>query len=190
MYCPFCGFQWPTLPRFCSSCGRDIKNATSLSDFQELTEKYSSMLQTTLATLDFVNALEQHPSLFFPFMCYTETKLTADAVENIFQVQLSQPGSTNRLEEARVLSYWRDYLLYLEEKEASPFLEDVPMFGTGLKEVPPAAIQPQLVFQKNFQFPMANVCTNTIKIPILPSYEEFQAAMDYGMQNSPGFGLP
>ncbi|KTG45039.1 hypothetical protein cypCar_00042509, partial [Cyprinus carpio] len=94
--------------------GNTIKNATSLSDFQELTEKYSSMLQTTLATLDFVNALEQHPSLFFPFMCYTETKLTADAVENIFQVQLSQPGSTNRLEEARVLSYWRDYLLYLE----------------------------------------------------------------------------
>ncbi|KAI2645997.1 G2/M phase-specific E3 ubiquitin-protein ligase [Labeo rohita] len=28
-----------------------------------------------LATLDFVNALEQHPSLFFSFMCYTETKL-------------------------------------------------------------------------------------------------------------------
>ncbi|XP_048024784.1 G2/M phase-specific E3 ubiquitin-protein ligase-like [Megalobrama amblycephala] len=26
-----------------------------------------------LATLDFVNALEQHPSLFFSIMCYTET---------------------------------------------------------------------------------------------------------------------
>ncbi|XP_016387901.1 G2/M phase-specific E3 ubiquitin-protein ligase-like [Sinocyclocheilus rhinocerous] len=67
-----------------------------------------------LAMLDFVNTLEQHPSLFFSFMCYTETKLTADAVENIFQVQFSQPGSTNRQEEATVLSYWRDYLLYLE----------------------------------------------------------------------------
>ncbi len=40
-----------------------------------------------LAMFDFVNALEQHPSLFFLFMCYTETKLTADAVENIFQVR-------------------------------------------------------------------------------------------------------
>ncbi|XP_072572064.1 G2/M phase-specific E3 ubiquitin-protein ligase-like isoform X1 [Paramormyrops kingsleyae] len=208
----------------------EIKNATSLSKLQELTEKYSSMLQTAgcyrfmktledkkkvvddyiqwyfiyrnhvsiqrfkegLATLDFVNALEQHPSLFFSFMCYTETKLTADAVENIFHVQFSQPGSTNRQEEARVLSYWRDYLLYLEEKEASPSLEDVLMFGTGLKEVPPAAIQPQpqLVFQKSARFPMANVCTNTIKIPILSRYEDFQEAMDYGMQNSPGFGLP
>ncbi|KAI2647765.1 G2/M phase-specific E3 ubiquitin-protein ligase [Labeo rohita] len=107
-----------------------------------------------LATLDFVNALEQHPSLF-SFMYYTETKLTADAVENIFHVQFSQPGSTNRQEEARVLSYWRDYLLYLEEKEASPSLEDVLMFGTGLKEVPPAAIQPQpqLVFRRVHAFP-------------------------------------
>ncbi|XP_048015482.1 G2/M phase-specific E3 ubiquitin-protein ligase-like [Megalobrama amblycephala] len=35
-----------------------------------------------LATLDFVNALEQHPSLFFSIMCYTETKLTADATSS------------------------------------------------------------------------------------------------------------
>ncbi|XP_053284289.1 G2/M phase-specific E3 ubiquitin-protein ligase-like [Pleuronectes platessa] len=67
-----------------------------------------------LATLDFVNALEQHPSLFFSFMCYTETKLTADAVDNIFQVEFSPPGSTRCQEEARVLGYWRDYLLYVE----------------------------------------------------------------------------
>ncbi|KAL1249409.1 hypothetical protein QQF64_020414 [Cirrhinus molitorella] len=85
-----------------------------------------------LETLDFANALEQHPSLFFSFMCYTETKLTADAVEYIFHVQFSQPGSTNRQEEARVLNYWRDYLLYLEAKEACPSLEDVLMFGTRL----------------------------------------------------------
>ncbi|CAB1459441.1 unnamed protein product, partial [Pleuronectes platessa] len=67
-----------------------------------------------LAMLDFVNALEQHPSLFFSFMCYTETKLTADAVDNIFQVEFSPPGSTRCQEEARVLGYWRDYLLYVE----------------------------------------------------------------------------
>ncbi|XP_048017617.1 G2/M phase-specific E3 ubiquitin-protein ligase-like [Megalobrama amblycephala] len=118
--------------------------------------------------------IAKHPSLFFSIMCYTETKLTADAVENIFHVQFSQPGSTNRQEEAGVLSYWRDYVLYLKEKEASPCLEDVLMFGTGLKEVPPAAIQPQpvLVFQKSSRFPMANVCTNSIKIPVLPTHME------------------
>lgn len=33
--------------------------------------------------LGFVNALEQHPSLFFSFMRYTEARLEADPVENI-----------------------------------------------------------------------------------------------------------
>lgn len=67
-----------------------------------------------LATLDFVNALEQHHNLFFPFICHTDTKLTADAMESIFHVQFSPPGSTKRQDEARVLSYWQDYLLYVE----------------------------------------------------------------------------
>ena len=78
------------------------------------------------------------------------------------------------------------------EKQASPTLEDVLMFGTGLREVPPATVQPQpqLVFQKSSRFPVANVCANTIKIPILNSYEEFEEAMDFGIGNAPGFGLP
>ncbi|RXN35813.1 G2 M phase-specific E3 ubiquitin- ligase-like protein [Labeo rohita] len=87
-------------------------SSSDLEEVEKLPEK--DRFKEGFATLDFVNALEQHPSLFFSFMCYTETKLTADAVENIFHVQFSQPGSTNRQEEARVLSYWRDYLLYLE----------------------------------------------------------------------------
>ncbi|XP_076735306.1 G2/M phase-specific E3 ubiquitin-protein ligase isoform X2 [Maylandia zebra] len=145
-----------------------------------------------LATLDFLNALEQHPSLFFSFMCYTETRLTADLLENIFHVQFGPPGSSRRQEETRVLSYWQDYLLSVEERNGSLSLEDILMFATGLGEIPPAAIQPkpQLLFQTTSRFPVADVCANTIKIPVLHSYEDFQEAMDYGIQNSPGFGLP
>ncbi|KAL3977584.1 serine/threonine-protein phosphatase 2A regulatory subunit B' [Sarotherodon galilaeus] len=189
----------------------EIKNATSLSELRVISEKRSSMLQTAgcyqfmrtledkkkvvadyiqwyfiyrnhlsiqsfregLATLDFLNALEQHPSLFFSFMCYTET-------------------SSRRQEKTRVLSYWQDYLLSVEERNGSLYLEDILMFATGLKEIPPAAIQPkpQLLFQTTSRFPVADVCANTIKIPVLHSYEDFQEAMDYGIQNSPGFGLP
>lgn len=64
-----------------------------------------------LAMLGFVNALEQHPSLFFPFMRYTEARLEADAVENIFH-KFSPPG---RIQAKRGLSYWQDYLLYVED---------------------------------------------------------------------------
>ncbi|KAL7398877.1 hypothetical protein ABVT39_016430 [Epinephelus coioides] len=92
-----------------------------------------------LVTLDFLNALEQRPALFVSFMCYSENKLTADALESLFHVQLSPPGSTIRQEETRALNYWRDYLLYVEEKEASLSLEDILMFGTVLREVPSKA---------------------------------------------------
>ncbi|KAI4891458.1 hypothetical protein NFI96_024367 [Prochilodus magdalenae] len=70
-----------------------------------------------LATLNVGNALEQHPSLFRSVMCCTKTNLTADAVEDIFQVELSALGSTKRQDETRVLGYWRDYLLYVEDLE-------------------------------------------------------------------------
>ena len=64
------------------------------------------------------------------------------------------------------------------------------MFGTGLREVPASSMkpQPQIIFQKA-RFPVANVCANTIKLPISHTYEAFQEAMDFGLQNAPGFGL-
>ncbi|CAI5678533.1 unnamed protein product [Oreochromis niloticus] len=112
-----------------------------------------------LATLDFLNTLEQHPSLFFSFMCYAETRVAADHVENIFHVQFGPPGSSRRQEETRVLSYWQDYLLSVEERNGSLSLEDILMFATGLREIPPAAIQPKprLLFQTTSRFPVADV---------------------------------
>lgn len=83
-------------------------------------------------------------------------------------------------------------LFTFSERNGSLSLEDILMFATGLREIPPAAIQPkpQLLFQTTSRFPVVDVCANTIKIPVLHSYEDFQEAIDYGIQNSPGFGLP
>ncbi|KAL4008615.1 hypothetical protein ACER0C_002467 [Sarotherodon galilaeus] len=160
----------------------EIKNATSLSELRVITEKHSSMLQTAgcyrfmrtledkkkvvadyiqwnfiyqnhlsiqsfregLATLDFLNTLEL---------------VAADHVENIFHVQFGPPGSSRRQEETRVLSYWQDYLLSVEERNGSLSLEDILMFATGLREIPPAAIQPKprLLFQTTSRFPVADV---------------------------------
>ena len=52
-----------------------------------------------LATLDVLNALEQHPALLMPFLCYSAKQLTADELESVFHVQLSPAGSTMRQEE-------------------------------------------------------------------------------------------
>lgn len=67
-----------------------------------------------LSTLNFQNALEQHASVFRRFMCARVEPLTSNILEEIFEVQLSEKGSSRRHEETRVLGFWRDYLLETE----------------------------------------------------------------------------
>ncbi|XP_056624921.1 G2/M phase-specific E3 ubiquitin-protein ligase-like isoform X3 [Triplophysa dalaica] len=144
-----------------------------------------------LSTLDVINALEQHPIVFTPYMCCGVEKLTPESLEAIFKAQLSEVGSTRRQEETRIIGYWRDYLLDTGEQEAGLSLQDILMFATGLDSLPPSTIvpQPKLCFERTSSYPIASTCTNTIKLPMSKSYEELKNAMDFGIQNSPGFGL-
>nr|XP_021328571.1 G2/M phase-specific E3 ubiquitin-protein ligase-like isoform X1 [Danio rerio] len=144
-----------------------------------------------LSTLDVINALQQHPIAFRPYMCYSVDRLTAVSLEDVFKPQLSEPGSTRRQEETRILGYWRDYLLDTGEQETGVSLQNILMFATGLDSLPPSTIvpQPRLIFERSSKFPIASTCANTIKLPVSKSYDEFKNAMDFGIQNSPGFGL-
>ncbi len=69
-------------------------------------------------------------------------------------------------------------------------VEDVLMFATGLSSLPPSGLEPlpQIKFLDDSAFPMANTCTNSLKLPLLDSYTLFNSQMDFGIQNSPGFG--
>ncbi|XP_016124067.1 G2/M phase-specific E3 ubiquitin-protein ligase [Sinocyclocheilus grahami] len=144
-----------------------------------------------LSTLDVIHALEQHPSVFRPYMCYSVDRLTPESLEGVFKALLSEAGSTRRQEETRILGYWRDYLLDTGEQESGVSLQDILMFATGLDSLPPSTIvpQPRLSFERTSKFPIASTCANTIQLPMSKSYEEFKNAMDFGIQNSPGFGL-
>lgn len=59
-----------------------------------------------------------HWNCIFHFSCHLCATLTQKSQlmlwKKIFHVQLSQPGSNDRQYEARILSYWRGYLLYVE----------------------------------------------------------------------------
>ncbi|XP_032413134.1 G2/M phase-specific E3 ubiquitin-protein ligase-like [Xiphophorus hellerii] len=89
-----------------------------------------------LSTLNFQNALEQHASVFRPFMCARVEQLTSKILEEIFEVQLSEKGSSRRHEETRVLGFWRDFLLDTEEQKTGLSLQDILMFATGLNTLP------------------------------------------------------
>lgn len=70
-----------------------------------------SRFKEGLSTLDVNHALEQHASVLRTFMCARVELLTSATLEDIFEVQFSEKGSTRRQEETRVVGFWRDYLL-------------------------------------------------------------------------------
>ncbi|XP_055007291.1 G2/M phase-specific E3 ubiquitin-protein ligase-like [Boleophthalmus pectinirostris] len=179
----------------------EISSAATLVELHAVIDKHSSLLQMAgclqypkvvldkkiimkdfmqwfkdgLSTLNMIHALEQHASIFKTFMCSSVEQLTSTILENLFEVQLSEQGTTRRQEETKVLAFWRDYLLDTE----------------GLCSLPPSGIKPRpkLVFQRVSRFPCSRTCANTMEIPLSTTYEEFQKDMDFGIQNSPGFGL-
>ncbi|KAL1277296.1 hypothetical protein QQF64_023969, partial [Cirrhinus molitorella] len=105
------------------------------------TNQYSvQRFRDGLSTLDVIHALEQHPSVFRPYMCYSIDRLKPESLEGVFKAQLSEAGSTRRQEETRILGYWRDYLLDTGEQETGVSLQDILMFATGLDSLPPSTI--------------------------------------------------
>lgn len=137
-----------------------------------------------------MNALQQHPTLLAPVLYHSESRITASELERLFKTDLSPSGSNRRLKESQTMAYWADYLLDCEEDQAAVSVEDILMFATGLSSLPPSGLEPlpQIEFLDDSVFPMANTCSNTLKLPLLDSYTLFKSQMDFGIQNSPGFG--
>ncbi|KAK0149970.1 G2/M phase-specific E3 ubiquitin-protein ligase [Merluccius polli] len=125
-----------------------------------------------LAALQFFTALQQHPALLSPVLTYFKKGLTALELERLFKPDLSPPGSNRRLKESKTLSYWADYLLDCEEGEGAVSVEEVLMFTTGLNSLPPSGLEPspRIEFLDDSPFPMANTCSNTLKLPLLDTY--------------------
>ncbi|XP_038132896.1 G2/M phase-specific E3 ubiquitin-protein ligase [Cyprinodon tularosa] len=125
-----------------------------------------------------------------PVLCHSEKKFSAVKIEHLFRPELSPDGSNRRAQENKTTSYWADYLLDCEEHNSEVTLEDVLMFATGVPSIPPAGMDPQpcLEYIYTSNFPMANTCANTLKLPLLDSYITFKHSMNFGIKNSPGFG--
>ncbi|XP_048103179.1 G2/M phase-specific E3 ubiquitin-protein ligase [Alosa alosa] len=143
-----------------------------------------------LDSLQFLSALQQYPTVLTPVLCHSDTKLSAADIESLFKPELSLKGSNMRAQQNKTISFWADYLLDCEANESAITLEEIFMFATGLPRMPPSGMDPQpcLQFISNSKYPMANTCANTLKLPILDSYNTFKENMNFGIKNSPGFG--
>ncbi|TWW70753.1 hypothetical protein D4764_17G0002360 [Takifugu flavidus] len=78
-----------------------------------------------LSALQFLTALQQHPSLLTPVLCHSEKRLTGFDIERLFTPDVSPAGSNRRQKESVILAYWADYLLDCEEGEAALSVKDV-----------------------------------------------------------------
>ncbi|XP_025766407.1 G2/M phase-specific E3 ubiquitin-protein ligase isoform X1 [Oreochromis niloticus] len=181
-----------------AGCLRNVKPFEKQAFVEEylrwyILERNQSVIQRFkdgLESLNFLSALQQHSSVLAPLLCFSAKALTASELESMFRPDLSPAGSNKRHKEVLTLGFWADYLLDCEEKATAVCLEDLMMFATGLTAVPPAGMTPppRIQFLSVSPFPVANICANTLKLPICDSYSIFKANMDFGIQNAPGFG--
>ncbi|KAF3856847.1 hypothetical protein F7725_017570 [Dissostichus mawsoni] len=160
----------------------EIENAASVDALREMTMRHSTMLQTA-GCLRHVASVEEKKGIVSDYLQWYIIGRNSSVID-------SPPGSNRRLGESQTLGYWADYLLDCEESQTAVSLEDVLMFATGLTSLPPSGFEPSpgIEFLDDSPFPMANTCSNTLKLPLLESYNVFKSKMDFGMQNSPGFG--
>ena len=73
-------------------------------------------------------------------------------------------------------------------------LQQILIFATGADRVPPLGFAPKplIQFSDESNYPTANTCANILTLPLANNercYEWFKNAMDFGILNSPGFGV-
>ncbi|KAF1389896.1 hypothetical protein PFLUV_G00052290 [Perca fluviatilis] len=149
-----------------------------------------------LNTLGVLNAIRMHPDSFRPLMCHEPSALTADIMDHLFHIRLSEVGSNKRRAEERVVPFWRDYLQDVEEQEGPSKLGKILAFATGASVIPPVGFSPQpsIDFLHDHSssprscLPMANTCINGLKLPLFDKYGDFRERMDFAIGNTQGFG--
>ncbi|KAF7645695.1 hypothetical protein LDENG_00199930, partial [Lucifuga dentata] len=84
-----------------------------------------------------------HPDSFRTLMCHELATFTADVMDELFHIRLSEVGSNKRMAEELVVPFWRDYLQDVEEEDGPAKLGKILAFATGANVVPPIAFSTQ-----------------------------------------------
>ncbi|KAJ4934962.1 hypothetical protein JOQ06_007742 [Pogonophryne albipinna] len=97
--------------------------------------------------------------------------------------------------EARTISFWRDWLLQVEDGENILNVGDVLAFATGLRKIPAVGLptQPKLNFLHPEDgpagFPTANTCGLILRLPVCTQYHLFKDGMENGISWGGQFGV-
>lgn len=158
-------------------------------------------LKEGLRTLELLEAVVKHKEAFRPLFCSPPQPLTADALDQLFDIRYSTVGSNKRAEENTTVAFWRDYLLDVEEDTSSCTLQKILTFATGCSALPAIGLKPQPSIEflhpvdtspwytsEREKFPTANTCINCLRLPLHKNYDIFKSDMDFAICNTQGFG--
>ncbi|XP_053329662.1 G2/M phase-specific E3 ubiquitin-protein ligase-like [Spea bombifrons] len=171
-----------------------VKDLLMFNVIHRVRGPFESLLKG-LETLGILQQIKLHPNLFLPLFCHKPLPLTADVIDNLFQIRFSQKGSNAFLVEQRIVSYWRDFLQDVEERQTSATLGGILVFATGADCVPPLGFEPAPSIEflhsatnEECLLPLANTCINCLKLPIHSTFCNFKSNMDFAIINTQGFG--
>ena len=130
--------------------------------------------------------------------CFYPQVLSSEIFEELFTISRSEELSNRWELENKILAFWGDLPVDIEEKECEITFSDILFLASGLKFVPYRGICLELEFlhdsEANGQqsnFPKSNTCSCVLYLPVIHSkYVDFKEAFTFAIRNANGFGNP
>ncbi|XP_028577255.2 G2/M phase-specific E3 ubiquitin-protein ligase isoform X1 [Podarcis muralis] len=127
-----------------------------------------------LKTLGVLEKMQMNPDAFCSILCHKPEKLTAKLLGDLFAIHCV-PGA----DKARSLDFWMGYLQETEGGESAVTLEDILVFATGIRDIPPIGFDPEPAVKfLHIKYPVGKRHLNCLELPITKSYEKFKRIMD------------
>uniref|UniRef100_A0A4X2JPI0 G2/M-phase specific E3 ubiquitin protein ligase n=1 Tax=Vombatus ursinus TaxID=29139 RepID=A0A4X2JPI0_VOMUR len=136
--------------------------------------------QQGLRTLGVLETMQKYPEAFYSVLCHKPERLTTKILSDLFTMhKLSEAQDT------RAVGFWMNYLQNVESGESVVTLEDILLFATGCRSIPPVGFQPTPSIEfLHADYPVGTKYYNKLTLPITNTYKEFQENMDFAIRNA------
>uniref|UniRef100_A0A8C2M7I7 G2/M-phase specific E3 ubiquitin ligase n=1 Tax=Cricetulus griseus TaxID=10029 RepID=A0A8C2M7I7_CRIGR len=130
-----------------------------------------------LKTLGVLEKIQTYPEVFYNILCRKPETLSAKSLSDLFTV--------HGLPDVQTLRFWKSYLQAVEDGTSATTMEDILVFTTGCRSVPPAGFKPPPSIEcLHMDFPVGNKCSNSLALPIINTYKKFQENMDLTIKDT------
>ncbi|XP_040599066.1 G2/M phase-specific E3 ubiquitin-protein ligase isoform X1 [Mesocricetus auratus] len=130
-----------------------------------------------LKTLGVLEKIQTYPEVFYNILCRKPETLSAKNLSDLFTV--------HGLPDVQTLRFWKSYLQAVEDGKSATTMEDILIFATGCRSVPPAGFKPPPSIEcLHMDFPIGNKCSNNLALPITNTYKMFQENMDFTIKDT------